>query len=194
MGNADLVVSSSLHLQRGPLRCLTAFKEIADNGDRMSVWSRGHRRQVVVLTHCQPWGLHPVPPRKGIDGTGDHREPQGVLARRFGQSQSHQSGTGTPTSSPTQTGPFPRSQGSCVTPEPPRCCQAHLWVFHLSLLWATEKASSRRGTNQITRQLMKIMGNKALLEAAWLDSCFPVSLGSSRDVYNLTKTFHCLCD
>lgn len=84
--------------------------------------------------------------------------------------------------------------GSCVIPEPPGPCQAHLWVFHLSLLLAMEKASSRRGTNQITRQLMKIMGNKALLEAAWLDSYFPVSLGSSEDVYNLTKTFHCLCD
>lgn len=84
--------------------------------------------------------------------------------------------------------------GSCVTPEPPRPCQAHLWVFHLPLLLAMEKASSRRGTNQITRQLMKIMGNQALLEAVWLDSYFPVSLGSSEDVYNLTKTFHCLCD
>lgn len=89
-----------------------------------------------------------------------------------------------------QTRPFPRSQGSCVTPDPPGHCQAHLWVFHLSLLLAMEKASSRRGTNQITRQLMKIMGNKAPLEAAWLDSYFPVSLGSRGDVYNLTKTFH----
>lgn len=51
-----------------------------------------------------------------------------------------------------------------------------LRVFHLSLLLAVEKASSRRGTNQITSQVMKIMGNKVLLEAAWLDSYFRVSL------------------
>lgn len=53
-------------------------------------------------------------------------------------------------------------------------------MFHLSLLSAEEKASSRRETNQITSQLMKIMGNKALLEAAWLDSYFRVSLDLNR--------------
>lgn len=72
-----------------------------------------------MLTHCQPWGLHPVPPRKGIDGTGDHREPQGVLARRFGQSQSHQSGTGTPTSSPIQQG-----TDRAISQEPGELCHS----------------------------------------------------------------------
>lgn len=193
--NADLVVSSSLHLQRGPFPCLTAFKEIADNGDRMSAWSRGHRitrRQVVVLTQCQPWDPLPAPcaPRKGTDGTRNHRESWpgdlgSLRAIRVVQAPQHSVPPGR-----VQT----QSQGSCVTPDPPGHCQAHLGMFHLSLLLAMEKTSSRRGTNQITGQLMKIMGNKALLEAAWLDCYFPVSLCSSRDVYNLTRTFHCLCD
>lgn len=165
------------------------------------MWSRGHRitwRQVVVLTQCQPRGPRPAPPRQGTDGPGNHslslRESwPGDLGsiRVVRVVQAPQSSV---PSRRAQTQPFSRSQGSYVTPDPPGHCQTHLWVFHLSLLLAMEKASSRRGTNQITRQLMKIMGNKALLEAAWLDSYFPVSLGLSGDVYNLTKTFHCLCD
>lgn len=49
---------------------------------------------------------------------------------------------------------------------------------------AVEKASSGRVANQITRQLMKVMGNEVLLEAAWsvsISTCHCVSIG---DVYS----------
>lgn len=132
-----------------PLRFLTAFKEIADNGDRMSVWSRGHRiiqTQVVVLTQCQPWGPHPVPLRKGKP------EPWGVLARRFGQYQSHPLAPQPPVPwSRAQTQLFPRSQGGAVSllspPDPVRLiCEC--FICHSSWPWKKPAA----GEGQIKLQ------------------------------------------
>jgi len=91
---------------------------------------------------------------------------------------------------PRPLGPLSRGTNAAAFREPeelrhsrPACTPsgfASLRGFHLSLLLAVEKASSRRGTNQITSQLMKIMGNKVLLEAAWLDSSLRVSLDLNR--------------